>query len=71
MEADKPIVVVFNLCDIAGAGGKVWPQWLATLLAETGTLPESVYAVPYDRAAAQQLQLPFYRDSNSETGARP
>ena len=60
VEADKPIVVVFNLCDLA-EDREFWPQWLATFSAETGASPELVYVVPYDRAAAQQLRLPFYR----------
>jgi hypothetical protein len=60
VEADKPIIVVFNLCDLAD-DREYWPQWLARFCAETGANPELVYVVPYDRAAAGALRLPFYR----------
>jgi len=57
--ADKPIVVVFNQCDLAQDRG-YWPQWLATFSAETGAQPDLVYVIPHDRAAAGELRLPFY-----------
>jgi hypothetical protein len=60
VEADKPIIVIFNLCDLQ-ADRDYWPQWLACFCAETGANPELVYVVPYDRAAADELRLPFYR----------
>jgi hypothetical protein len=60
VEADKPIIVIFNLCDLA-EDREYWPQWLARFSAETGAAPELVYVVPYDRAAAGDLRLPFYR----------
>ena len=60
VEAEKPIVVIFNFCDLA-ADREFWPQWLARFCAETGASPELVYVVPYDRAAANELRLPFYR----------
>jgi len=59
VEADKPIVVVFNQCDLRADRG-YWPQWLATFCDETGARPELAYVVPYDRAAAERLQLPIY-----------
>jgi len=59
VEADKPIVVVFNQVDLAADRG-FWPQWLATFCSETGAEPELVYAVPYDRRAVEALRLPFY-----------
>lgn len=59
VEADKPIVVVFNQCDLEH-DRPVWPQWLRTFTAETGAKPEYVYVVPYDRAAALGRRLPFY-----------
>ncbi len=74
-EADKPILVLFNQCDLA-ADADYWPRWLATFRAEidvkkgTGSVrsevpvpffnPELVYIVPYDRRAADELRLPFY-----------
>ncbi|HEV7223335.1 MAG TPA: GTPase, partial [Pirellulales bacterium] len=58
-EADKPVVVVFNQCDLEG-DRDYWPQWLATFVEETGAQPELVYVIPYDRAASTELQLPFY-----------
>lgn len=58
-EADKPIIVVFNQCDLRG-DREYWPEWLGTFSSETGTEPELVYVVPHDRAAAEGLRLPFY-----------
>jgi hypothetical protein len=58
VEAQKPIVVIFNQCDLEG-DRPYWPQWLATFAGETGARPELVYVVPYDRPAAQALRLPF------------
>ena len=43
--ADKPIVVVFNQCDLE-ADRPYWPEWLATFCGQTGTRPELVYVVP-------------------------
>ncbi|MEE8452540.1 MAG: GTPase [Thermoguttaceae bacterium] len=60
VDADKPIVVVFNQCDLE-ADAEYWPQWLATFCDETGARPELVYVVPYDRPAAESRQLPFYK----------
>ncbi len=60
VEADKPIIVIFNLCDLED-DREYWPQWLARFSAETGAAPDLVYVVPYDRAAAGELRLPFYR----------
>ncbi len=59
VEADKPIVVVFNQCEIE-ADRDYWPLWLATFCQQTGARPELVYVVPYDRRAAENLTLPFY-----------
>ncbi|NUQ63953.1 MAG: GTPase domain-containing protein, partial [Pirellulales bacterium] len=59
VEADKPIVVAFNQCDLGG-DRDYWPQWLATFAGETGAEPDLVYVVPYDRAASHELRLPFY-----------
>lgn len=59
VEADKPIVVLFNQCNFA-TDRDYWPQWLATFCDETGARPELVYVIPYDRAAADELRLPFY-----------
>lgn len=58
-EADKPVIVVFNQCDLA-EDRDYWPQWLATFSSETGAQPEHVYVVPYDRPAANARRLPFY-----------
>jgi hypothetical protein len=59
VEADKPIIVVFNQCDLE-ADRDYWPQWLATFCDHTGARPERTYVVPYDRRAAEGLRLPFY-----------
>ncbi len=70
VEADKPIIVIFNFCDLE-ADRDYWPQWLARFSAETGAKPELVYVVPYDRAAADALRLPFYRISNPSSFIPP
>jgi hypothetical protein len=57
--ADKPIIVVFNQCDLQ-ADREYWPLWLVTFCEETGAGPELVYVLPYDRRAAHALELPFY-----------
>lgn len=59
VESDKPVVVVFNQCDLTD-DREYWPEWLATFTSETGAHPELVYVVPYDRAAARERRLPFY-----------
>jgi len=58
-EADKPVIVVFNQCDLDD-DRPIWPSWLATFTSETGVQPALVYVVPYDRNAARDMQLPFY-----------
>jgi 50S ribosome-binding GTPase len=58
-EADKPVIVVFNQCDLEG-DREYWPLWLATFVDETGAVPERVYVIPYDRRAAGELRLPFH-----------
>ena len=62
VEADKPIIVVFNQCELE-ADREYWPQWLDTFCQQTGARPELVYVVPYDRRAAEELRLPFYNIS--------
>ena len=59
VDADKPIVVVFNQCDLK-ADREYWPQWLATFCAQTGAAPELVFVVPHNRSAIDRLRLPFY-----------
>lgn len=59
VEADKPIVVVFNQVDLE-ADRPYWPQWLDTFRRQTGAQPELVYVVPQDRGAAARMALPFY-----------
>jgi hypothetical protein len=59
VEADKPIVVLFNQCHLA-ADREYWPQWLSTFCEETGAQPELVYVIPYDKEAADELRLPFF-----------
>jgi len=59
VEADKPILVLFNQCNLA-ADADYWPQWLDTFRERTGASPELVYVAPYDRQAAETGQLPFY-----------
>ena len=68
VEAQKPIVVVFNQCELE-ADRQYWPRWLATFCEHTGARPELVYVVPYDRKAADELGLPFYRIAADVSGA--
>src|SRR5487761_1250729 len=58
-EADKPVIVVFNQCDLA-EDREYWPRWLTTFSGETGARPEQVYVVPYDRAPASERRLAFH-----------
>ena len=37
VEADKPIIVIFNFCDLE-ADRDYWPQWLARFCAETAPI---------------------------------
>ncbi|MEN6450090.1 MAG: GTPase [Thermoguttaceae bacterium] len=67
VEAEKPIVVVFNQCELQ-ADADYWPRWLATFCEHTGARPELVYVVPYDRHAAEELRLPFYAISPLSKG---
>lgn len=60
VEAEKPIAVVFNQCELE-ADREYWPQWLETFCEQTGARPELVYVVPYDRRAADELRLPFFK----------
>ncbi len=70
-DADKPVIVVFNQCDLA-ADPPFWPQWLATFCAETRITPELVYVAPHDRTAAESRNLPVFSvgtDGRSEPEA--
>ena len=50
--ADKPIIVVFNQCDLE-ADREYWPLWLATFCEETGAGRSWFTSLPYDRRAAE------------------
>ena len=58
-EADKPIIVVFNQCDLH-ADREYWPLWLQTFAEEIAARPELVYVVPYDRQGAAERRLRFF-----------
>ncbi len=58
-EADKPVIVVFNQCDLHD-DAPYWSHWLRTFVSETGASVELVYVLPHDRQAARELRLPFY-----------
>jgi hypothetical protein len=70
VEADQPILVAFNQCDLE-ADAEFWPQWLATFCDQTGAQPALSYVIPYDRRAAEQLQLPFYRLARATAQSTP
>ncbi len=67
-EADKPILVLFNQCDLK-ADRDYWPRWLSVFRDEIGATPETVYVAPHDRQAADELRLPFY--DVGEDGKKP
>ncbi len=56
---DKAVLVVFNQC-LLPDDETYWPVWLDTFCTETGVKPEAVYLAPADRAAAEELRLPFF-----------
>ena len=56
---DKAVLIVFNQC-LLPEDEAYWPVWVRTFCEETGVQPEAVYVAPNDRAAADQLALPFY-----------
>lgn len=60
----KPVVVIFNQCHFP-EDNAYWPTWLQTFCERTGIKPEAVFLSPHDRAAANELQLPFYEVSAS------
>jgi hypothetical protein len=70
VEADKPIIVVFNQCEL-DADAPYWPQWLETFCQQTGATPESAYVIPYDRRAAEELRLKFYGIEAPRTSPLP
>jgi hypothetical protein len=68
---DKAVLVVFNQC-LLPDDEAYWPVWLETFCSETGVRPEAVYLAPADRAAAEELRLPFFeRAWPVEAGGSP
>ncbi len=61
-DEDKAVLVVFNQC-LLPDDEAYWAVWLETFCTETGVNPESIYLIPTDRAAAEELHLPFYERS--------
>lgn len=55
---DKVVLIVFNLVELP-YDEEFWPEWLATFERETGVHPQLVFVAPRDRAAAEELRLPF------------
>ena len=55
---DKVVLVVFNLLEFP-YDEEHWPHWLATFCESTGVDPELVFLAPRDRAATEELRLPF------------
>ncbi|WP_437227732.1 GTPase [Planctomicrobium sp. SH661] len=58
----KLVIIVFNQC-LLPDDEAYWPLWIRTFCNETGTHPHLIYLAPYDRRAAESLQLPFYERS--------
>ena len=55
---DLATIVVFNQCQFPD-DEQYWPAWLETFVSETGTSPEFVYLVGYDRSSAESGHLEF------------
>jgi hypothetical protein len=68
-EADKPIIVLFNQCDLT-ADRDYWPLWLETFSEHVGARPESAYVIPHDRRAADEMRLAFYAIPTEGLGIR-
>ena len=62
-EADKPIIVLFNMIDLDG-NTPILSRWLEQFCRETGTQPIDVLATPYNRECVETLTLPFYAVRN-------
>ncbi len=71
-DEDLATIVVFNQCQLP-EDEQYWPLWLDTFVNETGTDPEFVYLVQYDRLAAESGQLEFLgrHTTNASTDADP
>jgi hypothetical protein len=69
VEADKPVIVVFNMVDWPAKRGAC-ADWLREFRAKTGVEPLHVYAVPHDEEAGMNLQLPFIPLSDGATDLR-
>ncbi|MCL2711004.1 MAG: GTPase domain-containing protein [Planctomycetaceae bacterium] len=62
-EADKPIMVLFNMVDLDGDKQHL-AQWLEQFCRETGTKPMEVLVAPYNREGVEMLTLPFFAVRN-------
>jgi len=62
-EADKPIIVLFNMVDLDGDVQHL-SRWLEQFCHATGTQPIDLLAAPYNRECAETLTLPFYAIRN-------
>lgn len=58
-EADKPIVVLFNMFD-PEEDVKHLPRWIDRFCEEIKTRPFAVFVAPHDRQRAERLELPFF-----------
>ncbi len=65
---DKVVLVVFNLVELP-YDEEFWPEWLATFERETGVHPQLVFVAPRDRAATEELRLPFTLRRGTLAGA--
>lgn len=59
VEAQKPIIVVFNMFDLEG-DVKHLPRWMEQFCEEIGGKPLSVLVSPHDKVKAESFQLPFF-----------
>lgn len=67
---DKVVLVVFNLVELP-YDEEYWPDWLTTFEHETGVRPQLVFLAPRDRAAAEELRLPFTLRRGSLAAKQP
>jgi hypothetical protein len=68
-EADKPVILVFNMVDWPGKRDRC-EDWLRQFRLETGIEPLHVYAAPRDERAGEELRLPFHALSPGATDPR-
>jgi hypothetical protein len=68
-ESGKPVILIWNMA-YDKQYEKMWPEWIAGFLRETGVKPLAVFVTPHDRTASEEQTLPVY-DIGPEGTASP